>query len=76
MDELPIVTRLRAVTTTRNGRGLDPSQHHLTNPDGPKAADLISELAEALREIAGTGSPDFLSHSQKIAHAALAKATQ
>ena len=66
-----IVERLRALTKTRNGRGLDPSQYHLTNPDGPEAADTIATLhkqlenarSEALEEAAciadswGVGHP-------------------
>jgi hypothetical protein len=31
----------------------------------------LAEAREALADIAGTGSPDFLSHSQKVARAAL-----
>jgi len=43
--------RLRALTVTCNGRGLDPSQHHLTNPDGPEAAALIRDMREALQQV-------------------------
>lgn len=62
-----ILKRLRALTKTRNGRGLDPSQYHLTNPDGPEAADTIATLRKQLddarealrqwkcRECKGTG---------------------
>lgn len=80
--ELPIVTRLRGVTTTRNGRGLDSSssQHHLTNPDGPEAADLITELVDALEGAVSFMIGDISGKSQregivKQACAALVKAT-